>query len=147
MCQVAAHPWKINPAGRLAGEGGLGWRPLCEDRLTLPLTVGLTKQCAPFCNRLLDPVLPFLLRCPFSSNQVAEGVCGICVCLNTPHRLKTYLRENERGPDTDRKAEPGRRRNRVLRPRGARGKGSAVPAGFSRCGVGRGSGSRTPDSS
>lgn len=29
-------------------------------------------------NRLFDPVLSVSLRCPFSSNQVAEGVC-MCV--------------------------------------------------------------------
>ncbi len=114
-CQAAAHcPKKINPAGSLAvREARLAAIVQVQDHLTLVSSPSLSvspkqRQHALFFNGLFDPALSVSLWCLFSSNQVAEGVCvWICVCLNTPHRLRTYLRKKEKEADTDRETEPG----------------------------------------
>lgn len=103
QCQAAARcSKKVNPAGSLAvKEAWLAAMVRVQDHLTLISSLSLSvSQCT--------ILWPCALRCLFSSNQVAEGVCvWICVCLNTLHRLRTYLREKEKEADTDREAEPG----------------------------------------
>lgn len=116
QCQAAAHcPKKINPAGSLAvREARLAAIVQVQDHLTLisPLSLSASPNsvsmhyfvidCLTLCSQSLS------LWCLFSSNQVAEGVCvWICVCLNTRHRLRTYLRKKEKEADTDRETGPG----------------------------------------
>lgn len=92
QCQAAARcPKKINPVRSLAvREAWLA--AIVREHLTL------SHQTVSACTVLIDCLT--LCSQSLSAARLAQTkwqkVCA-CVCLNTLHRLRTYLRQKERG--------------------------------------------------
>lgn len=137
QCQVTAHPKKINPVGHLAVTktrlAAMFERRIISQSVSPGTVHFFVIGCLTLCSHFLSDV--YLDK----TNWQKVCVCGF-ECLNTQHRLKTYLREKEGEADTDSETVPV---SSTLSSSQQFGEDGPISAGFSRCEVGWGSGIRT----